>query len=57
MILLFLLLFQLKELGDEWEKVGPGAQAKQTRFMRSQQDLREKMEEKAAAAEASGGSG
>ena len=29
--------------------MGPGAQAKQTRFMRSQQDLREKAEAKAEA--------
>ena len=47
------LFTQLKDLEDEWEKVGPGAQAKQSRFMRSQQDLREKMEAKAAAAAAS----
>lgn len=35
---------QLKELEDEWEKM-PNTPAKQTRFMRSQQDLRMKFEQ------------
>nr|CAB3231403.1 cytoskeleton-associated protein 5-like [Phallusia mammillata] len=45
----------LKELEVEWEKLGSGGNAKQTRFMRSQQDLREKMEAKAAECEQAGG--
>ncbi|CAK8693087.1 unnamed protein product [Clavelina lepadiformis] len=44
----------LKELEEEWEKVGTGGQASQTRFMRSQQDLREKMEAKVAEASGEG---
>jgi len=55
--LINLVVLQLKELEDEWEKVGPGAQAKQARFMRSQQDLREKMEAKAASVAGSAGGG
>ena len=51
---LILMHFQLKDLEEEWGKLGQGANATQTRFMRSQEELKEKMEAKA---EAAGGSG
>lgn len=44
-----------KELEEEWEKIGT-TRSKQSRFMRSQQDLKEKAEA-AAVATAEGGSG
>jgi len=46
---------QLKELEEEWEKLGPGASGKQTRFMRSQQDLREKHEAQTSGSGDAGG--
>uniref|UniRef100_H2Z395 TOG domain-containing protein n=1 Tax=Ciona savignyi TaxID=51511 RepID=H2Z395_CIOSA len=44
----------LKELEDGWERVASEGSPHQTRFMRSQQDLREKMEAKQEAQAASG---
>lgn len=44
----------LKELEEEWEKINSASKPAQSRFMRSQQDLKEKMEAKAAAAATSG---
>ncbi|GFO33537.1 cytoskeleton-associated protein 5 [Plakobranchus ocellatus] len=45
---------QVQELEAEFEKM-PNEKPQQSRFMRSQQDLKAKMEEKAAAAAAAGG--
>ena len=47
----------MKDLEDEWGKLGSGGNAKQTRFMRSQQELKEKMEAKAESAAAGGPDG
>lgn len=44
------LILQVAELEAEFEKLPPG-KAQQTRFLRSQQDLKVKMEEAAAAGE------
>ncbi len=43
-----ILMFQLKELEEEWVKL-PTAAPKQTRFLRSQQDLKAKFEQHQAA--------
>lgn len=43
-----LFLFQLKELEEEWVKVSSAA-PKQTRFLRSQQELKAKFEQQQAA--------
>ncbi|KAM8940030.1 cytoskeleton-associated protein 5 isoform 2-T2 [Pelodytes ibericus] len=44
---------QLKELEEEWLKI-PQSAPKQTRFLRSQQDLKAKFEQQAAAGDAAG---
>ena len=46
--------YQVQELEAEFEKM-PNEKPQQSRFMRSQQDLKAKMEEKAAAAAGNGG--
>ena len=46
--------FQISELETEFEKLPPG-KPQQTRFLRSQQDLKAKLEEQAEAGEAAGG--
>lgn len=43
----YILLLQLKELEEEWVKL-PSAPPKQSRFLRSQQDLRAKFEQQQA---------
>lgn len=48
------LVFQVQEFEEEFEKI-TGGKPTQTRFMRSQQDLKVKMEEQAAAAAGDGG--
>nr|XP_039262114.1 cytoskeleton-associated protein 5-like [Styela clava] len=47
----------LKELEEEWTKAEASGRSTQTRFMRSQQDLKEKMEAKQAAVSAGGDAG
>lgn len=47
-LIAFKLLFQVTELEAEFEKL-PNQKAQQNRFLRSQQDLKAKMEEQAAA--------
>ncbi|XP_053304724.1 cytoskeleton-associated protein 5 isoform X2 [Spea bombifrons] len=47
---------QLKELEEEWVKLPQGA-AKQTRFLRSQQDLKAKFEQQQASGDAEGDEG
>ena len=47
-------VFQVQEFEEEFEKI-TGGKPTQTRFMRSQQDLKVKMEEQAAAAAGDGG--
>lgn len=54
LILLILNFSQLKELEEEWVKL-PTAAPKQTRFLRSQQDLKAKFEQQQAAGDEADG--
>ena len=52
--LFFIFLLQVQEFEEEFEKI-TGGKPVQTRFMRSQQDLKAKLEEQQAAAAGAGG--